>query len=88
MAFYIVKPCKSTAAFEAIPQKQQRLDLNQLETELFKLGYRIHTNAGVILVVVKNGSEISIYPTGKLLLKVESESTAKKIVNDLEDILF
>jgi ribonuclease HIII len=88
MGFYLVQPCKSTAAFEAIPQKKVKLDFKIIEPKLNSHGFETMVNARVVLVVSKNNIEISIYPTGKLLLKVDDKANAQNMVMELEPILF
>ena len=88
MSFFLIKPCKSTAAFEAVPQDQVKLDLESLIPKLSSSGFQIITDAGVLLVVEKDGCEISIYPTGKLLLKIDEIYAAEKLAAELEEILF
>jgi ArsR family metal-binding transcriptional regulator len=90
MGFYLVHPCKSTAAYEAVPQNQQmkKLNLSETEQKLSKLDYEILANAEILLVVRKGSCEISIYPSGKLLIKIEEQSEAEKIASELEGIIF
>ncbi|UCH89052.1 MAG: hypothetical protein JSV49_12605 [Thermoplasmata archaeon] len=82
-----MQPCKSTAAFEAIPQDPQKLDLSSVESTLTSHGFEVIANAKVLLVVTKNEMEISIYPTGKILIKIDDKSVAEDMVSELESIL-
>ena len=88
MPYYLVQPCKSSAAYEAIPQNEQKLDLIALEPILEEKGFKIEANAEVILVVTRGGQEISIFAKGKLLIKVAEQEEAEKIAGEMEEILF
>jgi ArsR family metal-binding transcriptional regulator len=84
MSFFLVKPCKSTAAYEAVPSGNLRLDLSALPSKLKPLGYELIADAKVMLVMMKHDNEISIYPSGKLLIKVHSQEVAEEIAHELE----
>lgn len=87
MSFFLIQPCKSTAAFEAVPQSKLKLDLAGLHSGLQDLGYQIVADARVVLVVEKDGCEVSIFPSGKLMIKVDTEEVAEGIAKELELIL-
>ncbi len=82
MEFIAVKPCKYDA-YEAVPKAKVSLDLDECEIVLAKEGYEVLSNAKVMLVV-KKGAEITIYPRGRLLIhpvseRVEAERIAKEL---------
>lgn len=66
MDFLAVKPCRYDA-FEAVPKGKVSLDLEDCETRLKENGYEVLENPGVMLVV-KKGIEITVYPRGRLLI--------------------
>jgi len=88
LSYYLIRPCKSTAAFEAIPQKIHTLNLHKIEQVLKNKGYTIEANAEVVLVVSKHGYEISVFKKGKLMIKVDELETAETIAAEMEKILF
>lgn len=75
MSFYLLRPCKSTAAFECVPKKSGKIDLAVAETGLGAAGYAVK-NARVLLIAQKAGVETTIYPSGKLIIKTRDESAA------------
>lgn len=82
LEFLAVKPCKFDA-FEAVPKGKVRLDLDECEKALSKAGYEILSNPKVMLVV-KKGVEISVYPAGRLLMHpVKTREEAECIAKDL-----
>ena len=86
LEFIAVKPCKFDA-YEAVPKAKISLDLDECELVLAKKGYEILSNAKVMLVV-KKGVEITIYPRGRLLMhpvkgRDEAERHARAIYSAL-----
>jgi len=86
LEFLAVKPCKAEA-YEAIPKGRVNLDLDGSERVLSAKGYEILSNPKVMLVV-KKGVEISIYPRGRLLIhpvsnRNDAERIAKTLYEDL-----
>jgi ArsR family metal-binding transcriptional regulator len=82
MDFLTVKPCKYDA-FEVVPKGNLSLDLDECELMLAGKGYEIISNPKVMLVV-KKGVEITLYPRGRLLIhplheKEEAESVANEL---------
>jgi hypothetical protein len=86
LEFLAVKPCK-VDAYEAIPKGKVNLDIDECERILSQNGYEILSNPKVMLVV-KKGVEISIYPRGRLLMhpvsgREDAERIAKALYTDL-----
>lgn len=84
--FLAVKPCKYDA-YEAVPKGKISLDLDECERLLAKVGYEILSNPKVMLVVRK-GVEITVYPRGRLLMhpvkgREEAERHAKAVYSAL-----
>ena len=81
----IVRLCGSGGAFEALPEKQLKLDLKKIGK---KLEVVIETP---VLVIVKDRFEVSIFRSGKLLIKnckvlQDAEKQAEKIYAVLEKL--
>lgn len=83
---YIFKPCKTTASYEAIPKKQIKLNLNDCEEKLRNHGYDVVCNAKVMLIVKKE-HEISIYPTGVMIIKSDREDIARKEIGEINELI-
>ncbi len=82
MSFYLLRPCEGKSAFEALPKVQVRIDISKSSQELKAHGYEI-TDAGVMLIAKKGDVEISIYPSGKLLVKGLPKEQAFDKVNEI-----
>ncbi len=77
-----MKPCRHDA-FEAVPKLKVELDLDVCETRLRAAGYEILSNAGVMLVV-RRGVEITVYPHGRLLIHpVKERDEALRAASEL-----
>ncbi|MFA6363202.1 hypothetical protein [Methanoregula sp.] len=72
--YSVLKPCKTSAAFEAIPRERFSLDLDRSE-EILKDVCTIVTNAGILLIV-NDRCEVSIHKDGRLILKTDSQEVA------------
>jgi len=84
--FLAVKPCKPDA-YEAVPKVKVSLDLDEVERLLRKHGYEVLSNPKVMLVVRK-GAEISVYPRGRLLMHpVRDRAEAERLARELYSAL-
>ena len=82
MEFLAIKPCKFDA-YEAVPKGKVSLDLDQCEKLLGAKGYEIISNPKVLLVLRK-GVEITLYPHGRLLMNpVSDREQAERIAKEL-----
>lgn len=84
--FLAIKPCKYDA-YEAVPKGKVSLDLDECERKLAKGGYEVLANPKVMLVV-KKGVEITVYPHGRLLMHpVKEREDAEKLAKELYRVL-
>lgn len=74
----ILRPCKTSAAFEAIPEDDLGLDLDAVESRLVDDGWRTVANARVLLVVAKD-LEATVFPSGKVLIKTTERPEAERV---------
>ncbi len=72
--YSLLKPCKTTAAIEAIPRERLTLDLDLCEESIRK-HCTIVANAGVMLIV-SDRCEVSIHKDGRLILKTDDADLA------------
>jgi hypothetical protein len=82
---YLLRPCKSTAAFEALPDikgKNFDLDLTKCTELLVGMGYNLVCDAKV-MVLVKREIEVTIFPSGKMVLKTDSKSNADDVMKEI-----
>lgn len=72
--YSLLKPCKTTAAIESIPEKRLSLDLDSCE-EVLRERCTIVANAGILLIV-HDLCEVSIHRDGRLILKTDAMDLA------------
>ncbi|WP_455392498.1 hypothetical protein [[Eubacterium] cellulosolvens] len=89
MSGHLLRPCKSTAVFEALPWSHDgglQLDLTTSQSALESIGYQEVCNAKV-LIIMKKDIEVTIYPNGKLIIKTDSKVQAEFVMNEIYDQL-
>jgi hypothetical protein len=74
--YSLLKPCKTSAAYEAIPREHFSLDLDLCE-EVLKKVCTIVAHAGILLIV-SDRCEVSIHKDGRLILKTDSKELASE----------
>lgn len=85
MSYFMMRPCRTTAAYFATLRKHLTLDLEEARRSLEQRGYRI-TDCGVLLII-HDEPERTLYRTGRVLVKTADEETARKAVEEIYDIL-
>ncbi len=78
----LIRPCSTAAGFMATPEQQRRVDLAGLKARLAEAGFVIMLDARVLLLV-KKGTESTVYTTGKVLLKTADKDVAEAAYEDL-----
>ncbi len=72
----MLRPCTTSAGFMAVPDKQRKLRLGALKDALAADGFEIVLDARILLLV-RRGTESTIYDTGKVLLKTTDKDEAE-----------
>jgi len=83
---FIVKPCKEKGALEAIPKRERYFNLKRLLGVLLSKGYELKVDTPFVLVVQKE-REISIFPSGRLLIKSSDPKEVKRIAREIYDLV-
>jgi len=79
----IIKRCSTKGAFEAVPEKPVKLDLNKLKSK-----FETIADLPILIIIKHNGYEITCFKNGKLLIKnCDSESIAEKLANEIMENL-
>lgn len=79
----LLQPCKTTAAYEAIPERDLRLDLEAVERNLHASGWRTLANAGIMLVIQRGADDASVFQSGKLLIKTRDPAVAERVWGEI-----
>lgn len=82
----LIQPCSTTAAYEAIPERDLRLDMPRLRDQLEAHGWRTLADAGIMLVIQKGADDASIFRSGKILVKTRDPAVAQRVWNELNTL--
>ena len=83
---FIVDPCKSDKAIEFLPQKKLELQLSEIVNVLRETAQLQAETPFVTIFLFKNAS-ISLFRSGRILVKNVEEKEAKQIVEELLEII-
>ena len=75
---FMMEMCGNKAAWQIVPEGIEKIDLEQVGTRIVSSGYEI----GIItrLCWTFTGvADLTLYPSGKLLVKTQDQNVAKKI---------
>ncbi len=84
---FTLELCDKKGAYEVTPEVQLDIDLDQAEEDLAAYGFTVLTNAGVLLVAQAGPIEVSVFESGRLLLKTGDASMAEKATEATYDAL-
>ncbi len=89
IAQYTGKPCRTKMAYEFLPKKQITVNLEKACEEIATIA-TIEIKTKVLLMLKLDYATISLFPSGKLLIRGEREETkakelAKKILSTLKE---
>ncbi len=80
--------CRGRTGYEFIPKKKNALNLDALAGKLESNSVIIEANTPHLLIVKVNGTGVSVFASGKLIVKdVESKEKAEKIAAGLIKII-
>lgn len=78
----IVQPCKTSAAYEAVPKKKLDLSLDKIEEKLKEKKHNILSKTNFLLITTYENMRITIYKSGKLMINgIKEKEAAQNIAN-------
>jgi len=77
----IVKPCVTSPGFTCNPERDVRIDLVRAKDALVRKGYRV-IDAEVLLIATRD-EEVTVYPSGKILIKTSEEPVARRVADEV-----
>jgi len=84
LSYFTGQPCKSRIAFEFVPKKETKLDLEKVAKKLYKAGVFIELTAPFLLMLKLNGTNVSVFKGGKIVVKgINEEKKSRKIAEKL-----
>ena len=79
---FVVKPCREKGSLEAVPKKERHLNLKKMQGLLLGIGYEVKVNTPFVLIV-KREKEVSVFPSGRLLIKSSDPDEVKRIAKEI-----
>ena len=84
---YVGKPCRSKTAYEFLPKKLTKLNLEKLKEKLEKKA-TIEVNSKLLIIMKLNNHTISLFPSGRILVRGErDENKAKQTAEEIIKII-
>ncbi|RLJ00280.1 MAG: hypothetical protein DRP03_00875 [Candidatus Aenigmatarchaeota archaeon] len=80
----IIKPCKGSDAFEFIPEREMKLDLYKIANYFDEI--KIKTR--IVIIVKYKGIDVSIYPSGRMLIHTTDKDKAISIASAIKRIIY
>lgn len=77
MRYFVVEPCTTSPGFE-IKLRDTKIDLKKAEEAFSELGEVVASSKVVLLAKIEDYS-ISVYASGRMLVKNEKKLTSKKV---------
>jgi hypothetical protein len=85
MSYYMLRPCRTAVGFIATPRGSARLDLKRSGEALRRAGYSVlDVN---VLLLIRGEPEITLYESGKILVKTGDECQARAAVEGVYSAL-
>ncbi len=79
MTYYLLQPCKTTAAFISTLKKPKRISLNRARDQLEAAGYGVEDLS--VMLIVNTEPELTLYESGKVLIKTADADAARKAID-------
>jgi hypothetical protein len=82
--FFVVEPCNSSGGFE-VKLREGRFDLSRCEIALSKIG-SVAGNTGIVLLAKVDDFTLSIYGSGRIMVKGKGKGTKKPARAEMEGL--
>lgn len=79
MTYYLLKPCRTATAFISTLKKPGRVDLSAAANQLEEAGW--HVNDVKVMLILEGDPELTLYESGKVLVKTDNESQARDAID-------
>ena len=85
MSYYLLMPCRTTAAFISTLKKAKRVNLQTAADRLVKAGYPVEDVS--VMLIVGTEPELTLYESGKTLVKTGDADAARRAIDAVYDVL-
>jgi len=85
VTYYLLMPCKTTAAFISTLKKPRRISLGKARRQLEDAGYAVEDLS--VMLIVNTDPELTLYESGKTLIKTADPDAARKAIDGVYGVL-
>lgn len=85
MTYYLLMPCRTTAAFISTLKKPRRIKLERAAKQLEAAGYKVEDLS--VMLIVDTKPELTLYESGKTLIKTADAEAARKAIDGVYGVL-
>lgn len=85
MSYYLLMPCKTTAAFISTLKKPKRVNLRNAAERLSQAGYAVEDVS--VMLIVGTDPELTLYESGKTLVKTADPDAARHAIDAVYKVL-
>jgi len=85
MTYYLLQPCKTTAAFISTLKEPRRINLGKAREQLENAGYGVEDLS--VMLIVNTDPELTLYESGKTLIKTSDAEAARRAIDGVYAIL-
>lgn len=85
MTYYLLMPCRTTAAFISTLKTARRIDLGKARRKLEAAGHPVEDLS--VMLIVGTDPELTLYASGKTLIKTADAEAARRVIDDVYGVL-
>ena len=85
MSYYLLMPCRTTAAFISTLKKPLRLSLERARRQLETAGLTVEDLS--VMLIVNTDPELTLYESGKTLIKTADAEAARRAIDRVYAVL-
>ena len=85
MTYYLLMPCRTTAAFISTLKKPKRLHLGTAREQLEAEGFGVEDLS--VMLIINTDPELTLYESGKTLIKTADAEAARKAIDAVYAVL-
>ena len=85
MTYYLLQPCRTTAALISTLKKAKRISLENARRQLEAAGYAVEDLS--VMLIVNTDPELTLYESGKTLIKTADAEAARKAIDGVYAVL-
>lgn len=85
MTYYLLQPCKTTAAFISTLKKASRISLPKAREQLEAAGVSVEDLS--VMLIVSTDPELTLYESGKTLIKTADAEAARRAIDKVYAVI-